>query len=70
MASLQNITYQDQGVNWRVNFQWSEDNGQADPWHDFEANFPADFSEINPSDIESEMLGIAMAVARGQGIDV
>ena len=70
MASLQNITYQDQGVNWRVSFEYSDDNGVTIPWQEYVASFPADFGKINPDDVETAMLEIALAVARGDGIDV
>ena len=70
MADTQNITVQDQGVNWKVAFQWSQDNGHTDPWHDFEANFPADFNDLDSKGIEHIMLELAKEVARGQGIDV
>ena len=69
MASLRNITYQDQGVNWEVSFEYSNDS-QTDPWTLFEAVFPRDFGEINPDDVQVAMLDIALAVARGQGVDV
>ena len=70
MASIQNIVYEDQGVNWTVSFEYSADNGVTVPWTLFEASFPRDFGDINPDDVEAEMLNIAMAVARGQGIDL
>lgn len=69
MASIQNITYQDQGVNWRVSFEYSDDNGVTIPWQEFVAEFPRDFGDINPDDVEPAMLELARAVARGQGID-
>ena len=70
MASIQNITYSDQGVRWVVTFEYSSDNGVTVPWTLFEAQFPRDFGDINPDEVEPEMLNIAMAVARGQGHDV
>jgi hypothetical protein len=70
MASIQNITFEDQGNNWRVAFEHSEDNGVLIPWQLFEARFPADFGDINPDDVEGAMLELGMAVARGQGIDL
>lgn len=70
MASLQNITYDDQGVNWKVTFQYSADNGLSDPWHLFEMNIPADLNDIPQDELEPTMLFVAMAVARGQGHDV
>jgi hypothetical protein len=69
MASIQNVTYQDQGVNWRVSFEWNNDQ-QTGPWTLFEAEFPRDFGDINPSEAELAMLELAMAVARNQGIPV
>ena len=70
MASLQNITYSDNGVRWDVTFEYSQDNGVSDPWTLFEAQFPRDFGDINPDEVEMAMLEIALAVARGQGHDV
>ena len=70
MASLQNITYQDQGVNWKIGFEYSEDNGVSIPWTLFEANIPADLDDIKQDELESAMLDLAMAIARGQGHDV
>ena len=69
MASIQNITYEDQGVNWRVTFEYTNDS-QTEPWTEFVASFPADFNEINPDDVQDALLELARAVARGQGIDV
>ena len=69
MASIRNIDYQDQGVNWKVTFEYSNDQ-QTDPWVEFEANFPADFGQIRSDDIEPAMLDLALWVARGEGIDV
>lgn len=69
MASIQNIDYQDQGINWRVSFEHSDDNGVTIPWQTFVAEFPRDFGDINPDDVEQAMLELARAVARGQGID-
>ena len=70
MASIRNITTQDQGVNWRVSFEYSDDNGVTIPWQTYEASFPADFNKISPDDVEIAMLELAQAVARGDGIDV
>jgi hypothetical protein len=69
MASIRNITYQDQGVNWRVTFEYNNDQ-QSGPWTEFVASFPADFNEINPDEVQVAMLDLAMAVARGQGIEL
>lgn len=69
MASIQKITYEDQGVNWRVSFEYSND-AQTEPWTEFVASFPADFNEIHVDDVQTAMLDLALAVARGQGIDV
>ena len=70
MASLQNITYQDQGVNWKIGFEYSPDNGVSIPWTLVEVNIPADLDDINQDELEPAMLDIASAVARGQGHDV
>ena len=67
MASFRNIDIQDQGVNWRVAYEWNVDD-QTGPWTAFEAVFPRDFGEINPDDVTTEMFEIAAAVARGQGV--
>ena len=67
MASIQNITFQDQGVNWRVTFEWNLDD-QSGPWTLFEALFPRDFDDIDLDESERVFLELAMAVARGQGI--
>ncbi len=70
MASIQNITFEDQGVNWRVTFEYSDDNGVTIPWQLFEAQLPRDFDDIKADEVEVAMLDVALAVARGQGIDV
>ncbi len=70
MASIQNITFEDRGVNWRVSFEYSDDNGVSIPWELFEAEFPRDFGDINPDEVEPAMFELASAVARGQGIDL
>ena len=67
MASLQNITYSDQGVNWKIGFEYSEDNGVLIPWTLFEANIPADLDDISQDELEPTMLMLAEAIARGQG---
>jgi hypothetical protein len=69
MASLRNITYEDQGVNWRVTFEYNNDQQTGD-WVEFVASFPADFGEINPDDVQTAMLELALQVARGKGVDV
>ena len=70
MASIQNITFDDQGVNWRIGFSYSEDNGVTVPWTVFEANIPADLDSIRSDELEPAMLQLAMAIARGQGHEV
>ncbi len=67
MASIQNITVEDQGNNWRVTFEWNLDD-QSGPWTQFEALFPRDFDDIDSDEAESVFLGLARAVARGQGV--
>lgn len=69
MASLRNIQYEDQGVKWTVSFEYNNDQQTGD-WVLFEAEFPRDFGEINPGDVQVAMLDVALAVARGQGVDV
>ena len=70
MASIRNIVFEDQGVNWRVGFDYSSDNGVTVPWTLFEANIPADLDSIRSDEMEPAMLQLAMAIARGQGHDV
>lgn len=67
MAAIRAVVIQDQGVNWRVAYEYSNDQ-QTDPWQPFEASFPADFGEINPDEVEQQMTMLAMAVARNQGV--
>ena len=67
MASIRNITFQDQGVNWRATFEWNTDD-QTGEWTLFEALFPRDFDDIDTDEAEPVLLDLAMAVARGQGI--
>ena len=67
MASLRNVTSEDQGINWRVTFEWNLDD-QSGPWSLFEALFPRDFDDIDSDESESVFLTLAMAVARGQGV--
>lgn len=68
MASIQNIVYGDQGVNWRVSFEYSNDDQQT--WDLFEALFPRDFDAIPEDEKEHMAFVLAASVARGQGIDV
>jgi hypothetical protein len=70
VASLRNITYQDQGVNWKIGFAYSPDNGVSIPWTQVDVNIPADLDDINQDELEQAMLELAMFVARGQGHDV
>ena len=70
MASIQGISYQDQGINWKIDFEYSEDNGVTVPWELVEVNIPADLDDIRQDDLEIAMLELAMHVARGQGHDV
>ncbi len=69
MASIQNITFQDQGVNWRVTFEWNTDD-QTGEWTLFEALFPRDFDDIGGDDQETVLFELAAAVARNQGVPV
>lgn len=67
MASIRNITVEDQGVNWRIGFEWNLDD-QSGPWTLFEALFPRDFDDIDSDEAEQVFLELAMAVARGQSV--
>ena len=67
MTAIRAVQISDQGNNWRVNYEWSNDQ-QTDPWVAFEANFPQDFQQINPDDVEQAMVALAMAVAVGEGV--
>ena len=69
MASIRNIVFEDQGVNWRVSFEHNNDQ-QTGAWVLFESEFPRDFGDINPDEVEPAMLQLAMAVARGQGVEL
>ncbi len=68
MASIRSITFEDQGVNWRVTFEWNNDQ-QTGTWTQFTALFPRDFDELGDSP-EPVLFELAAAVARNQGIDV
>ena len=70
------IMIEDQGVRWVVEYPFIDDtrddqgqflysNGQKTVMN---AQFPRDFGEINPSDVEAAMLELAKAVARGKNI--
>ena len=67
MTAIRAVQIQDQGANWRVSYEWSNDQ-QTDPWIPFEANFPSGFNDLSPDDVEQAMTELAMAVARGQGV--
>ena len=67
MASIRNITFLDQGVNWHITFEWNLDD-QSGPWTLFETQFPRDFDDIPQDEAERVFLDLAMAVARGQGV--
>ncbi len=67
MASIRNITVEDQGNNWRVGFEWNLDD-QTGSWTQFETLFPRDFDDIDSDEAEQVFLDLAMAVARGRGV--
>ena len=67
MASIQNITVEDQGNNWRVTFEWNNDQ-QTGQWVLFEAQFPRDFDDIDSDEAERVFFELALAVAHGQGV--
>ncbi len=69
VASIQNITFEDQGVNWRVTFEWNNDQ-QTGTWTQFTALFPRDFDDIGGDDQETVLFELAAAVARNQGVPV
>ena len=56
---------EDQGVRWTISYWFVEDGG---PKTFFEAEFPRDFNEINPDQVEQAMMELAQAVARGKGV--
>lgn len=71
------IDIQDLGVRWTVTYSFIDDttdpdtglplfnNGEKDT---FTAEFPRDFNEINPDDVEGAMLQLATMVARNTNV--
>ncbi len=65
MPAIQNITFEDQGVNWNVTFEWNNDQ-QTGVWTLFEARFPRDFDELGDG-AESALFELAFLVAQNKG---
>ena len=70
------ITIEDQGVRWTVTYPFIDNSVDGDGNFLFnngekavmEAQFPRDFTEINPDGLEGAMMELAKAVARGKNI--
>ena len=70
------IVIEDLGVNWTVTYPFIDNS--VDENGDFlfnngektvmAAQFPRDFGELNPDDVEPAMMELAKAVARGKNI--
>ena len=67
MASFRNIVIQDQGVNWRVQYEWNVDD-QSGEWVTFEAQFPRDFDELDADEVTPILHQLAAEVARATGV--
>ena len=67
MTAFRNVVIEDSGNRWDVTYEWSNDQ-QTAPWVTFTAQFPRDFNQISPADVEQAMLFIANAVAVNNGI--
>ena len=66
-SGFRNINIQDQGVNWRVSYEWKNDDNNG-AWETFEAQFPRDFDTLIPDEVTPIMHQLAAESARGQGI--
>jgi hypothetical protein len=65
-AGFRNIVIQDQGVNWRVSYEWL--NAETNQWTSFEAQFPTDFGDLNADDVTPIMHQLAAEVARSTDV--
>jgi hypothetical protein len=65
-AGFRNIDIQDQGVNWKVTYEWL--NAETNAWEPFEANFPSDFGDLLVDEVTPIMHMLAAEVAKAQGI--
>lgn len=68
MASLRNLVAEDQGVNWRVEFEYSLDNQET--WHTYTASFPGDLNKMDSDTVTPYMINLALELARIDGIDI
>lgn len=66
MASIRNMVAQDQGVNWVVTFEYSND-GQI-TWHEYEASFPGDLSKLPASIARDYMIDLGVEMCRHEGL--
>lgn len=67
MPNLRATNVEDQGVKWTVSAEVQRDRPPYD-WFYYEAQFPRDFKEINPDNVESVMLQLLLEVGRQQGL--
>ena len=67
MPNIRATDIQDLGVNWRVSAELQRESPPYD-WFAYEVQFPRDFNEINPDDVEPAMLQLMLEVARAQGV--
>ena len=63
--SIGRIDIQDQGVNWKVEIDWSNDGQQT--WHTYIANFPSAFTKLSVTDTQPLMVQLAVAAGMNDG---
>ena len=57
---------QDLGVRWTISYHWRDTVTLEEG--NFTAEFPRDFNELNPSQVEAALLQLAMTVAQNTGV--
>lgn len=67
MPNVRATNIEDQGVRWVVSAELQRESPPYD-WFTYEAQFPRDFGEINPDDVEPVMLQLMLEVAKAQGV--
>lgn len=56
----------DLGVRWTITYHWRDTETLEEGM--FTAEFPRDFNELNPSQVEEALLELALTVARNTGV--
>lgn len=68
MASIRNFVATDQGVNWALSFEYSNDQQQT--WTAWAGQLPRDLDDIAADRQDDVLLNLSLAIAADQGHDV